>query len=81
VEREVRMTDTMWRAEVLQYNGTHWAANALVFDTEAEALSYGFALRARWTMADKIRAVRDTTPHRETYVPGSEANHYQDIRG
>ena len=73
-------TEGPWRAEILAYNETHCATNRLRFDSEAEALSYGFELRSRWMMADKIRAVLDTTPYRETYEAGSEAKHYQDFR-
>jgi rubrerythrin len=61
-----------WRAEVLTFGETHWAGNALRFDTEAEALEYAVNLRARWTLVDKIRAVPVTTPERELYVVDPE---------
>lgn len=74
-------TEGLWRAEVLTYNETHWASNALRFSSEAEALGYGFELRSRWMLVDKVRAVPSTTPDREVYVPGSEAAHWQDLKG
>lgn len=74
-------TEGPWRAEVLVYNESKWATNALRFNSESEALSYGFDLRSRWTMVDKVRAVPDCWPMGMAYKPGSEAAHYQDVKG
>jgi hypothetical protein len=66
-------TNGTWRAEFLAFGETHWASNALRFESESEAIDYARALRGRWTMCDKVRAVPVTTPDRESYTTGSEA--------
>jgi hypothetical protein len=73
-------TEGPWRAEVVVYDGHRWVGNALRFSSEAEALAYGFQLRGSWMLVDKVRVVRDTTPHNEPYIEGSEARHYQDLK-
>jgi hypothetical protein len=68
---ETPQTDA-WRMEVVARGERRWASNALTFPTRDDALAWGRDLWARWTMADKIRAVPVSHPERETYEVGSE---------
>jgi hypothetical protein len=60
-----------FRVDVKVVGENSWATNALRFDTEPEALAYAHDLYSRWSSAERMRVVPDTTPDREPYVPGS----------
>ncbi len=64
--------DATLRADVLVKGETHWASNALWFDTREHALGYAHDLAGRWIAVDKWRAVGVNTPERMRYIPGTE---------
>lgn len=55
-----------WKPEVKVQGEDSWHSNALVFETEAEALEWAQGLFCRWTL---------TTAFRATEVDGIPANY------
>lgn len=65
-------TEGPWRMEVVVYGERTWATNGLRFATKDDADAYGRALFSRWTGAQFMRSVDESTPMREPYTEGSE---------
>jgi hypothetical protein len=62
-------TDGAFRAEVATADGsTTWSANALTFDTAAEAGDYAIDLARRWTLVRMARVVPSDHPRREPVI-------------
>jgi hypothetical protein len=61
--------DQKWRVDVLAVGETHWASNALEFDTELAAALWGSDLLKRWFGAERFRVVPVSVPRGELAVP------------